>query len=107
MTENGVVTLFRPAKNRDGLLCLGTFSAWVYHEKIIRNDDGGVYRNDYFDIRIKKDYIEDIEIGDLVYFGRAESGCVKTAECCRVASVILNDSGSVPHWHLGSDYRYR
>ena len=106
MSENGVVTVFRPYSGETGILCLGTFPAWVKHEKAIKNDAAGVYQDDRFDVRIKKEHIDDIEVGDLLFFGRAEAGCVKTSECRRIAVVSLNSFGLNQHWHLRSEYRY-
>ena len=107
MTTNGVVTLFRPNGGSLGILCLGTVPAWVHREKLIKNDGAGVYKDNHFDVRIEKGYIDDVREGDLIFFGRAESGSVSLVECERIASAILNDFGRVPHWHLRSGYRYR
>ncbi len=107
MTTNGVVTLFRTGVGSLGILCLGTVPAWVHREKLIKNDGAGVYKDDHFDVRIEKKYMDDVQAGDLIFFGRAESGSVKLSECERIASVILNDCGNSPHWHLRSGYRYR
>lgn len=107
MKTNGVVTLFRPNAGHLGVLCLGTVPAWVKRESLIKNDGAGVYKDDHFDVRIEKKHIADLCAGDLIFFGRAETGSVPLAECVRIASVILNDFGKAPHWHLRSGYRYR
>lgn len=107
MLENSVVTLFRHGNGELGLMCLGTFPAWVDAKLGIRNDSGGVYCDNRFDVRIKAQHIREIRPGDMIFFGRAEAGCVKAAECKRIAAVTFNSFGSVPHWHLYSEYRYR
>ena len=107
MRANGVVTLFRPNEGLSGILCLGTVPAWVYREELVKNDGAGVYKDDHFDVRIEKEFVDDVRAGDFIFFGRAESGSVKIAECERIASAILNDFGRTPHWHLRSGYRYR
>lgn len=107
MTENGVVTLFRSGRGASGLLCLGTVPAWVYREDAIRNDGGGVFSDDRFDVRIKTEYVKDIKSGDLIFFGRAETGCVDVSECRQIAEVRLNTFGTSPHWRLSSLRRYR
>ncbi len=105
--KNGVVTVFRIAPNGDALTCLGTVPAWIYREEILRNDQSGAYRDDRFDIRIEKAYMDDIRPGDFVFIGRAESACVHVSECVRVSSVVDNSFGTNPHWHLAAEYRYR
>lgn len=107
MTENSVITLFRPNSGASGLLCLGTVPAWVNREEVIKNDGRGIYTDDNFDIRIKRKCVKNIKPGDLVFFGRAESSCVRASECRRIAAVTLNEVGTNPHWHLRSEYRYR
>lgn len=107
MTENGVVTLFRAGSGASGLLCLGTVPAWVYREDAVRNDGAGIFAEDRFDVRIKAEYTEDIQTGDLIFFGRAEAGCVDVAECRQIAEVAFNSFGTTPHWRLSSSRRYR
>lgn len=107
MTENSVVTLFRPGSGASGILCLGTVPAWVSREKIVKNDSRGVYSEDSFDVRIKTQHLINIMPGDLIFFGRAETGCAELSECQRIAAVTLNDFGTNPHWHLRSEYKYR
>ena len=102
-----MVTLFRPRRGASGLLCLGTFPAWVKCEARVRNSGMGVFQDDRFDIRLKLVHISDILPGDLVFFGRAEAGCVKATECRRIDVVNRNGFGGAPHWHLRSEYRYR
>lgn len=106
MRENGVVTLFRRNNSSSGLLCMGTFPAWVYLEESIKNDGVGIHNDDRFDVRIRAEYIKDIQAGDLIFFGRAETACVKATECRRIDVAIFNGAGSFPHWHLRSEYRY-
>ena len=107
MTENGVVTLLRAGSGASGLLCLGTVPAWIYREEAVRNDGGGLFADDRFEVRIKAEYTEDIQAGDLVFFGRAETGCVDVSECRQIAEVVLNSFGTAPHWRLSSSRRYR
>ncbi len=107
MTENGVVTLFRAGSGASGLLCLGTVPAWVYREDAVRNDGAGVFTDDRFDVRIRAEHAENIQAGDLIFFGRAETGCVDVTECRQVAEVAFNSFGSNPHWRLSSSRRYR
>ncbi|MDO4743931.1 MAG: hypothetical protein Q4A86_00925 [Clostridia bacterium] len=106
MKENGVVTIFRRNDGASGLLCMGTFPAWIHREESVRNDGAGMHQDDRFDVRIKTEYIPDIQTGDLIFFGRAESACVKASECRRIAVATFNGFGSFPHWHLRSEYRY-
>jgi hypothetical protein len=85
---------------------MGTFPAWVYLEKSTKNDGAGMHNDDRFDVRIKAAYTKDIQVGDLIFFGRAETACVKATECRRIDVAIFNRVGSFPHWHLRSEYRY-
>ncbi len=107
MRKNGVVTIFRPEQNSLGLVCLGTVPAWTSRKMAIRNDGAGTYNDDRFDVRIGMEYLSDVCAGDLIFFGRAESACVKASECRRISSVRKNDFGAAPHWHLATEYRYR
>lgn len=105
--KNGVVTVFRITSKERNLACLGTVPAWIYKEEVLRNDKSGAYRADRFDIRIEKAYMDDVRTGDFVFVGRAESACVHISECVRISSVVDNNFGSTPHWHLAAEYRYR
>lgn len=107
MITNGVVTVFSPDRSTGRLLCKGTFPAWTHCEKRMRNDGAGVYSDDRFDVRIQLGCVEDISIGDLIFLGRAEAGCVQTGECKRISTVTCNETGSSPHWHLKAEYIYR
>ncbi|MBR5155164.1 MAG: hypothetical protein IKW62_01605 [Clostridia bacterium] len=107
MRNNGVVTIFRPDKSALGLTCLGTVPAWTSRKMIARNDGAGTYNDDRFDIRVGIEHLPDVRTGDLVFFGRAESACVKASECRRISSVTKNSFGTTPHWHLAAEYRYR
>ena len=105
--RNGVVTVFRISSTDGSLACKGTVPAWIYKEEILRNDQSGVHHDDRFDIRIEKSCLDDIRAGDFVFIGRAESSCVRVSECVRISSVVDNNFGSNPHWHLAAEYRYR
>ncbi len=107
MQENGVVTIFRPDPASGRPVCLGTVPAWVNRKHMIRNDKAGVYNDDRFDVRIGLSHFEDVRAGDLVFFGRAESSCVNTAECRRIELVSKNEYGTAPHWHIAAEYKYR
>ncbi len=107
MQKNSVVTIFRPDRTAGRLVCLGTVPAWVSRKQFLRNDGAGVYADDRFDIRVEVGHLAEVASGDLVFFGRAESACVEPSECQRIVSVVKNDYGTVPHWHLAAEYRYR
>ncbi len=107
MLENGVVTIFHPDRISGRLICLGTVPARVCKKQILRNDGAGTYSDDRFDIRIEIKHLQKVSPGDLVFFGRAESSCVRKSECRRIESVTENNFGTNPHWHLAAEYRYR
>ncbi len=105
MTQNGVVTLFRPNEGGEGFLCLGTVPAWIYRRDGIKSDGMGIYSDVRFDVRISTMHIKDIRTGDYVFFGRAESSCANLDECSRVDALVLNGYGLHPHWHLKSEHK--
>ncbi len=107
MQNNGVVTIFRPHRQSGRLLCLGTVPAWIHKKEMLKSEGVGAYNDDRFDVRIGLEYLADICAGDLVFFGRAESSCVKASECRRIESVTKNIRGTAPHWHIAAEYRYR
>ena len=107
MKENAVVTLFRPHRASGRLVCLGTVPAWVHQKHMLRNDGATTFNDDRFDIRIRLEFLADVCTGDLVFFGRAESACVKASECRRIQTVTKNQCGTAPHWHLAAEYIYR
>lgn len=107
MTTNQVVTVFSAAQNASGLLLKKIVPAWVYCEKRIRNDGNEVFRDDRFDVRVELHYMAEICVGDYLFLGRAETGCVKASECHRISAVTKNDFGSSPHWHIRTEYIYR
>ena len=107
MTTNQVVTVFSAGQNVSGLILKATVPAWVYCERRIKNDGPEVFRDDRFDVRIELHHIAEISVGDYIFFGRAETGCVKISECHRISAVTRNDFGSSPHWHIRTEYIYR
>ena len=107
MTTNQVVTVFSAGQNVSGLLLKGIVPAWVHSEKRIRNDGNEVFRDDRFDVRIELHHMEEICVGDYLFLGRTETGCVKVSECHRISAVTKNDFGSSPHWHIRTEYIYR
>ncbi len=107
MRKNGVVTIFRPEKGALGITCLGTVPAWTDRKLVVRNDGAGTYNDDRFDIRVEIRHLPEVRPGDLVFFGRAESACVRASECRRISTVTRNGFGTAPHWHLAAEYRYR
>lgn len=106
MISNGVVTLFCVDENGENFKKKGCFSAWVHRVKRIKTELGGVRESDRFDVRIGTGVLDNVQPGDLIYFGRA-GDTAELSECSRVASVVKNDFGSNPHWHLETEYIYR
>jgi len=107
LTTNQVVTVFSAGQSTSGLLLKAIVPAWVHCEKRIKNDGIEVFRDDRFDVRIELKHISEICVGDYIFFGRAETGCVKMSECHRVSAITKNDFGSCPHWHIRTEYIYR
>lgn len=107
MTTNQVVTVFSAGQSVSGLVLKATVPAWVYCENRIKNDGTEVFRDDRFDVRIDIGHISEVCVGDFLFFGRAEAGCVGITECHRISAVRKNDFGSNPHWHIRTEYIYR
>ena len=107
MLENGVVTLFEQSPDGEDYKRCGTYPAWIHLKKRIRSTENGVYFRDNFDVRIEHSLINQIAVGDLIYFGEMSQEEFSVAECRRVAVVAENNFGATPHWHLQAEYEYR
>lgn len=107
MCENGFVTLFSPDSEREKFVRTGVFPAWIYHKERLRNTEKGVYKRDNFDVRIKAELVEDISLGDLVFFGEMSEQDFELAKCRRISAVAKNDFGGCPHWHIQAEYEYK
>ena len=107
MLLNEVVTIFSFDKEKDDFVKKGSFNAWVRRMKRIRNMKRGTYFCDNFDVRIPKDDIDEINIGDLIYFGVADEKDFSVEKCRKIAVISCNSFGRNPHWHLEAEYEYR
>ncbi len=107
MLENGVVTLFTLSPDGEDYTKCGTYPAWIHCKKRLRSTERGIYFRDNFDVRIEHKLINQISLGDLIYFGEISQDEFSVAECRRIAVVAENNFGGIPHWHLQAEYEYR
>ena len=107
LTTNQVVTVFSAGQTVSGLKFKAAVPAWVDCENRMKNDGTAVFRDDRFDVRIELCHLREVAVGDYLFFGRAEAGCVDIDECFRISAVKKNGYGSNPHWHIRTEYTYR
>lgn len=107
MLQNGVVTIFVLDAEGENYVKKGVFPAWMHSKKRLRTNSVGVYLRDNFDVRIGLDCLDEVSVGDLVFFGEMSEADLDVARCGRIAAVGRNDFGSQPHWHLQAEYEYR
>ena len=107
MLENGIVTLFSLDDEKESFVRKGSFPAWIHQNKRLRNNENGVYFRDSFDVRIGLELLDDISVGDLIFFGEWTDEEASVSECKKIAVVVKNDFGERPHWHLQAEYEYR
>ena len=107
MSSNEIVTIFSFDKAKGEFVKKGTFPAWVRRMRRLRNSKRGTYFCDNFDVRIALELVEEIDAGDLVFFGKPEDGEIRLDKCRKVAVVSKNAYGINPHWHLEAEYEYR
>ena len=107
MLKNGVVTLFSLDADEEKFVRKGCYPAWIHQNKRLRNNENGVYFRDSFDVRIESELLDDVNVGDLIFFGEMAEGKFSVSECRKIAVVVKNDYGENPHWHLQAEYEYR
>lgn len=100
MLTNEKVSLFRYSTKSEQYDPIGTFDAWVFAKKAISGSTKGDENADVIHIRIRKDVIEDIKVGDFVRIGNPNTETADMSECRKVVRVTNNKYGTVPHWHL-------
>lgn len=107
MPENGVVTIFSFDRKTGEYVRKGVFPSWVRRRLRSRGSKAGTYCCDDFDVRIALNAVDEINVGDMIYFGELKKSDFSMGECRRVAVVSRNDFGLNPHWHLESEREYR
>ena len=107
MRVNGVVTLFSPDDEGERFARKGEFPAWIYHKELLRNTEKGVYKRDNFDVRIARECLDKVEIGDMIFFGSLADEEFEVCKCSRISAVSENNVGVNAHWHLQAEYEYR
>lgn len=107
MLTNEFVTIFTFDDEKDDYVKKGTFRAWVRRMRRIRNMKKGTYFCDNFDVRIERDAVDEVNVGDLIYFGDMREEEFSLSQCRKIAVVSCNSFGRIPHWHLEAEYEYR
>lgn len=107
MLTNEVVTLFAYDREKDDFVKKGTFDAWVRRMRRIRNMRKGTYYCDNFDVRIDRNAVDEINVGDMIYFGILDGESFSVDKCRKIAVISCNNYGRKPHWHLEAEYEYR
>ena len=100
MLTNEKVTVFRYSSESEEYEPVGTFDAWVFAKRAISGSTKGDENADVIHIRIRKDAIDGIKVGDFVYIGNLNGVLTDMSECRKVVRVTNNRYGTVPHWHL-------
>jgi len=100
MITNQKITLFRYSSETEDYKSLGTLDAWVFEKKAISGSIKGDENADVIHIRIHKDAVDGIKVGDFVYVGNLDEEITDMSECRKVVRVTNNKYGTVPHWHL-------
>ena len=107
MSENEIVTLYSFDKETGDYVRKGAFPAWVRRMSRVRNMRKGTYFCDNFDVRIAKDKVDEVNVGDLIFFGELKNEDFTVTKCRKIAVVSPNLFGLTPHWHLEAEYEYR
>ncbi|MBO4941682.1 MAG: hypothetical protein J6D15_05725 [Clostridia bacterium] len=107
MLENGVVTVFSQKTKGGDFVKIACCPAWIYKKERLRNKADGVYLRDSFDVRIGLSHLENVSVGDLIFFGEIEESDFFAGKCRRIATITKNEKGTFPHWHLWAEYEYR
>ncbi len=107
MIENDKVTIFAYSADVGDYVKKKTVPAWVRRMRRMRNSGNGVYFCDNFDVRIRLELIDQVSIGDLIFFGELKDNEFSVDKCRKIAVVAENSYGLNPHWHLEAEYEYR
>ena len=100
MIVNETVTVLRFSKEEEKHILAGTSAAWVFSKGGIDGGNQGDKNADVIHIRIPKENIEKVRVGDLVYVGEHSGEEYNLAECRKITRVSNNKYGTVPHWHI-------
>lgn len=100
MITNNTVTILRYSKGAEKYETIGTCEAWSFLKRAISNSINGDKNDDVYHIRIRKENIEEVKVGDFVYVGAFEGKEPNLADCRRITSILNNDFGTIPHWHI-------
>lgn len=100
MIVNENIILLRYSGDTEQYETVGTFEAWVFEKKAITNNTKGDENTDVIHVRIRKDAVDCVKVGDFVYIGNLNKGTPDMSECRKVMRVTNNKYGTIPHWHL-------
>lgn len=100
MITNNKVTLLRYSQSADKYEIICACDAWVFFKRSISDSTTGDKNSDIYHIRVRKEDIERVKVGDLVYIGDIEGEEPNLAECREITAVSNNKFGTVPHWHI-------
>ncbi len=100
MIINNPVTLLRHSQTAEQYEVIGTCDAWVFCKRAISGNANGDKNADVYHIRVRKEDIERVKVGDFVYIGDLEGKEPNLADCRKVTRVSRNSFGTVPHWHI-------
>ena len=100
MITNNTVTILRYSKSAEKYQTIGVCDAWVFLKRAISSDTNGDKNADVYHIRIRKEDVEKVKVGDFIYIGDLEGKEPNLADCRKVTAVSNNNFGTVPHWHI-------
>lgn len=100
MITNNIVTLLRYSQTTEKYEIVGACDAWVFCERATSGNANGDKNADIYHVRVRKEDIEHVKVGDFVYVGDLEGKEPNLADCRKVTAASNNNFGTVPHWHI-------
>lgn len=100
MLTNNKVSVLRCDNSLGEYAVVGSGEGWVFCKSGISGSTKGDENADIVHIRIRKEDVEAVKVGDLVFVGKPEGEKPELAKCRKVTRVANNQFGTVPHWHI-------
>lgn len=100
MITNKKIVLFRLSPETEEYESFATSDAWVFEKKAIAGSTKGDENTDVIHIRVRKDAVDGVKVGDYVHIGNLDIEPSNMSECRKVVRVTNNQYGTIPHWHL-------
>lgn len=100
MLTNDKISILRYDKPSGNYVLAVTCDGWVFCKAGISGSSKGDENADVVHIRVRKEDVDSVKVGDFVFVGDYDGELPELTECHKVMKVSNNKFGTVPHWHI-------